>query len=388
MNHPRVRPRLATAAGRAEVFRRRNAVLLLVGAVVLIAGPLVLGAYWTRVLTAAVIYSVAAAGIALLYGRLGLVSLGQVSLVGVGGWLTLRLGHATGLPFEVLLLLAAVGTGIIGVLVGLPALRLSGLNLAIVTLMLAGAFEIIFTYTGFPNGGDGFRGRAEGGVLQVPLSRPVLGGDDSNYFRYVVIVAVICFGLLAWHLSGRPGRAWSAIRQSEAGALAAGVNTVGYRLWALAVVSFTTGIAGGLLAGTTGFLDPISFKASQSILLFATVLIGGAFSLLGAVIAGLFFQGAPPLLDSLGLNGNLIFVVLGLGMIQTIATAPKGIAGQLEGLALSLRRRFAAQRVRERKTTSEGETMPRSEDSPHASKPLNPPGLGPGPEAAEKGNSR
>lgn len=323
----------------AKLLTGRNAALVVIIGAVLIAGPSLAGAYWTRVLTSVAIYAIVAAGVALLYGRLGLVSLGQISLVGVGGWLTLRIGHATSLPFEVLLLLAAVGTAVIGVLVGLPALRLSGLNLAIVTLMLAGAFEIVFTYLGFPNGGTGFRGRAEGGVLQQPLPRPVLGGDDAAYFRYVVVAAVLCFALLAWHLRGRPGRAWAALRQSEAGALAAGVNTVGYRLWALALASFVTGLAGGLLAGTTGFLDPISFKASQSILLFATVLIGGAFSLSGAVIAGLFFQGVPPLLDSFGLNGNLIFVLLGLGMIQTIATAPKGIAGQLEGLARRLRRK-------------------------------------------------
>ena len=153
-------------------------------------------------------------------------------------------------------MIAAVGTGVIGVLVGLPALRLSGLNLAIVTLMLAGAFEVIFNVTGFPNGGDGFLGRTPGGVLQQPLARPALGDTDPDYFRYVVVVAAIMFIIIALHLSNRPGRAWAAMRQSEAGALAAGIGTVTYRLWALAVVSATTGVAGGLLAGNAGLLDP------------------------------------------------------------------------------------------------------------------------------------
>ncbi|HWH26433.1 MAG TPA: hypothetical protein VNT53_07290, partial [Pseudolysinimonas sp.] len=191
---------------RPAIFSVRSLVVLALLVVLLIFGPSVFGAYWTRIFTSCAIFAIAAAGIALLYGRLGLVSLGQVSLIGVGGWITLRVGHATSLPFEIVLVIAAVGTGIIGVLVGLPALRLSGLNLAIVTLMLAGAFEVIFNVTGFPNGGDGFLGRAQGGVLQVPLARPLLGQTDPAYFRYVVVVAAIMFVIIALHLSNRPGR--------------------------------------------------------------------------------------------------------------------------------------------------------------------------------------
>ncbi|MCS5498349.1 branched-chain amino acid ABC transporter permease [Cnuibacter physcomitrellae] len=341
---------LQQASGRTSLWTAsrllspRNLVIAAVLAAVLVFGPMILGAYWTRIFTTTAIFAIAAAGIALLYGRLGLVSLGQVSLIGVGGWITLRVGHATGLPFEVVLLIAAIGTGVIGVVVGLPALRLSGLNLAIVTLMLAGAFEVVFTITGFPNGGDGFLGRAQGGVLQQPLARPSIAQSDDAYFRYVVVIAIVMFLIIAVHLSSRPGRAWAAIRQSEAGALAAGIGTVRYRIWALAVVSATTGVAGGLLAGNAGLLDPISFKASQSILLFATVLIGGAYSLLGAVIAGFFSQGIPPLLDAWGIDGNLIFVILGLGMIQALTTAPRGIAGQLQGLFRLIRRRLASGR--------------------------------------------
>jgi branched-chain amino acid transport system permease protein len=348
MSAPRVttvqqRSSRVSAWSPARLFSPRNVILALVLIAVLLFAPTVLGAYWTRIFTVCTIFAIAAAGIALLYGRLGLVSLGQVSLIGVGGWITLRVGHL-GLPFELALVIAAVGTGIIGILVGLPALRLSGLNLAIVTLMLAGAFEVIFTVTGFPNGGDGFLGRAQGGVLQQPLDRPALGTTDPEYFRYVVIVAALMFLVIYLHLANRPGRAWAAIRQSEAGALAAGIGTVRYRLWALAVVSATTGVAGGLLAGNAGLLDPISFKAPASILLFATVLIGGAFSLLGAVIAGFLSQGLPPLLNAWGVDGNLIFVLLGFGMIQAITTAPQGIAGQLQGLARLIAKKLRRKR--------------------------------------------
>jgi len=326
------------AVGRVLAIATPSRVVLAVLlALLVLAGPPLLGAYWTRILTVCAIYAVAAGGVVLLYGRLGLVSLNQVSLLGVGAWITMRVGHATGLPFEADLLVACVLTAVIGVVIGLPALRLSGLSLAIVTLMFAGAFEVVFDVTGFPNGGTGFLGRSGG--LQTRLPRPLLGQTDAAYFRYVVIAAIVLFVVLAVHLSTRPGRAWAAIRQSEAGAISAGTNTVLHRLWALALVSGTTGIAGGLLAGIDGLLDPIMFRGSQSILLFATTLIGGGFALGGAVIAGLLSQGLPSLLDALGLDGNLIFVLLGLGMVQAITTAPRGIAGQLQGLARRIRRR-------------------------------------------------
>jgi len=295
-------------------------------AVSLVAGPSLAGAFWTRILTVCVIYAVAAAGTGLLYGRLGLVSLGQVSVLGVGAWVTLRVGHA-GAPFEVALLAGTVASAVVGVVVGLPALRLSGLNLAIVTLMLAGAFEVVFNITRFPNGGSGLQGRVSS--AQVALPRTTLATSDAAYFRYVVLFAAVIFALLAAHLVRRPGRAWAAIRQSEAGALASGVGTVRYRLWALAIVSATTGLAGGLLAGVDGLVDPVTFPASQSILLFATVLVGGAFSLWGALIAGFLIQGVPRLLSEIGVSGNLVFVILGLATVQAIITSPDGAAGQL-----------------------------------------------------------
>ena len=177
------------------------------------------------------------------------------------------------------------------------------------------------------------------GIVRLALSRPSLGGSDGGYFRYVLVVAALMFAVLAWQLRGRAGRQWAVIRQSEAGALAAGVDTTRSKLRALALVSFTTGVAGGLLAANAGVLDPGNFGAADSIVLFAVVLIGGAFSLLGAAIAGLLSQAFPSLLSQQGVDGNLIFVVFGLGLIHAISTAPRGIAGQIEGLVGVLRRR-------------------------------------------------
>lgn len=296
-----------------------------------LAIPSVTDAFWLKTFTVAVIYAIAAAGVGLLYGRVGLVSLGQVALLGVGGWITLRLGFGTGLPYEVVLLLAGVATALIGTFIGLPALRLSGLNLAIVTLMLAAAFQYVFGAAQFPNGGGGFLGHQESNEA---LGRPALGTSDPAYFRYCVIVAAVCFLVMSLLLRRRPGRAWAAIRQSEAGAMASGVNVTRDKLLAIVVVSFVTGIAGGLLATNIGNLFPDSFRARGSFELYAVVLMGGAFTLWGAPVAALLYAALPALLThTLDVDGNLVLVFFGLGLMHAISTSPKGLAGAVAELA-------------------------------------------------------
>ena len=88
----------------------------------------------------------------------------------------------------------------------------------------------------------------------------------------------------------KPGRAWAAIRQSEPAALAAGINTTLYKLWAFALASFVTGVAGGVLAGAVRYLYSIDFQTQDSITLLAVVLMGGAYSIWGAIVAGLLLS--------------------------------------------------------------------------------------------------
>ena len=200
-------------------------------------------------MTQVAVYAVVALGLGLLVGRVGLVSLGQVAVLAIGAWVAARLLFATTLPYPLVLLAAGLVTMAAGTLIGLPALRLRGLYLALITLMLAGAITVVLASTNFPNGGSGFLGYNGAAVHIPPIRRPGIAGSDPAYFRYAVVVAGLMFALVAVHLRARPGRAWAAIRQSEAAALAAGINTTLYKLWAFALASFITGVAGGVLAG-------------------------------------------------------------------------------------------------------------------------------------------
>jgi branched-chain amino acid transport system permease protein len=294
----------------------------------LLALPQLISLYYVDTMTEVAIYAVVALGLGVLVGRVGLVSLGQVAVLAIGAWVAARLLFATQQPFPLVLLEAGVITMAIGTLMGLPALRLRGLYLALITLMLAGAVSIVLSTTNFPNGGHGFFGY-NGGLLHIPaIRRPSIAVTDPSYYRYSVVVAVIMFLLVFVHIKTKPGRAWAAIRQSEPAALAVGINTTLYKLWALALASFVTGIAGGVYAGAAHYLYSIDFPAQNSIILLAVVLMGGAYSMWGAVVAALLLEFLPAWLNNLGLSNDWLTILFGVGVLQVLTTAPAGLADQ------------------------------------------------------------
>ncbi len=311
--------------------------------------PAVSGADWITTFTSVAIYAIVALGFGILYGRVGMISLGQVALLTVGCWVGARLAYGTGLPFPLLLLAAGAVTCVLGTLVGLPALRLSGLYLALVTLMFAGATTIVLSAIDFPNGGGGFKGRFGTGALTTTtpeVRRPSWAHADVAYYRYTVIVCGLMFLLALLHVAGKPGRAWASIRESEPAALAAGVNITLYKLWAFALASFMTGVAGCLLAAQVGSPRAITFQTQDSLTLAATALIGGIFSIWGALVAGIFSQLLPFLFQAQwGLDPSFLLIIFGAGLLQVLLTAPGGLAQQLPKDLANLGR-LAARRAR------------------------------------------
>jgi branched-chain amino acid transport system permease protein len=308
--------------------RVRAAIIAALVVFVLFGLPPMLSAYWTDVATSVTIYSVVALGLNLLMGRVGMVSLGQIAVLALGAWIGARLDFGTSLPFPIVLLITGLITMVLGTVIGLPALRLSGLYLALITLMLAGAITVVLTATNFPNGGGGFKGYTDTLQGSTSVRRPSIATADAAYFRYTVVFAIAMFLLALWHVRGKPGRAWAAIRQSEPAALAAGVNITLYKLWAFALASFMTGVAGALLAAQVNHLYTFQFRTVDSILLLAVVLMGGIYSLWGAIVAGAFMKLLPALLDNWGLPADLLTILFGVGILQVLLTAPGGLAQQ------------------------------------------------------------
>ena len=289
--------------------------------------PWIANAYWVKTLTSSLALAIAAAGVSLLYGQLGLVSLSQYALLGAGGWVALRVGHGLQWPFEACVLAGGLSAGILGMLAGLPALRLKGLYLALVTLMLAGGFQVVVSATGFPDGGPGWLGRISGSE-RLMMPRPAIAQDDGAYLAYVAVWLAAMLAIIELHRRTRAGRSWALIRRGEAVAEGAGVNVLLYQTWAFGLAGVCAGVAGALLAGGVGQLDGRGFAASESVMLFALTLIGGAYHWIGALVAGLLLRAVPSLLVDLGVNGYLAMVFFGAALLHALITAPRGLVGQ------------------------------------------------------------
>jgi branched-chain amino acid transport system permease protein len=325
----------ASARPPGSLLRRPTAPMLTRAAVIvvlllftLLALPQLLSLYYVDWMIQVAVYAMVALGLGVLVGRVGLMSLGQVAVLAVGAWSAARLLFATTQPFPLVLLEAGLATMVLGTLLLLPALRLRGLYLALITLMLAGAVYVVLTTLNFPNGGHGFSGY-NGNQVHIPqIRRPSIATSDPAYFRYSVVVAALMFALVAIHIGTKPGRAWAAIRQSEPAALAAGINTTLYKLWAVALASFVTGVAGGVQAGAVHFLYSTDFQTYTSITVLAVVLMGGAYSLWGAIVAALLMQLLPALLNNWGVSNDWLTIIFGIGVVLTLTTAPRGLADQ------------------------------------------------------------
>lgn len=251
--------------------------------------PSIFDATWIFNFTQMAIYSMVAASVGMLYGRVGLVSLGQVAPYGIGAWVTIRLAFATDIPYPILLAIGGGVAAIIGLLIGLPALRVSGLYLALVTLMLAVGVEVILFRLKFANGGPGFNGLALTMSDRAPVPRPAFAEGDIAYFRFVVIVACVIFMLAVAFLASKPGRAWASVHQSEPSALASGISVTRYKLMAFGLAAFMAGVAGGLYGAHVQWSIGVDqFNRQAALFLIAVVLMGGIGSLWGALLAAFF----------------------------------------------------------------------------------------------------
>jgi branched-chain amino acid transport system permease protein len=262
---------------RDEVQRNWYLALLL-GLLVL---PLLIPAYLVDV-SLVFIYGLCGLSLMVLAGYTGLVSLGHAAFLGIGAYTHVYVIHDLGLPWIVGVALACVVTAGVGVLVGLPALRMTGVYLSIATL----AFALIIqeALTRWERVTGGLRGKA--------VDKPVVfgvnvGGDAAFYF---LCLAFLIGGLwLTGNLLRAPtGRAWVAIRDSEIAAQSMGVNLAVYKTRAFAYSAALMGVAGALFAHKIGFLAPDIFTVLLSIQFLLMVVVGGLGSLHGALFGAVF----------------------------------------------------------------------------------------------------
>ena len=251
---------------------------LLLGLLVL---PLLIPSYLVDV-SLVFIYGLCGLSLMVLAGYTGLVSLGHAAFLGIGAYTHVYVVHDLGLPWVVGVALACVVTAGVGVLVGLPALRMTGVYLSIATLAFALIIQEALTRWE----------RVTGGLKGKAVEKPVIfgvsmGGDAAFYF---LCLAFLIGGLwLTGNLLRAPtGRAWVAIRDSEIAAQSMGVNLAVYKTSAFAYSAALMGVAGALFAHKIGFLAPDIFTVLLSIQFLLMVVVGGLGSLHGALFGAVF----------------------------------------------------------------------------------------------------
>ncbi|MBM4438889.1 MAG: branched-chain amino acid ABC transporter permease [Candidatus Rokubacteria bacterium] len=250
----------------------------LVGAVLL---PLAIPSYVSDI-SLVYIYGLCGLSLMVLAGYTGLVSLGHAAFLGIGAYTHVYVLQDLGLPWIVAAVLAGALTAAVGVVVGVPALRMTGVYLTIATLAFALIIQEVFARWD----------RVTGGLKGKPVDKPVIFGTsfatDQAFYFLCLAVLIAALWLTANLLRSPTGRAWVAIRDSEIAAQSMGVNLAVYKTMAFAYSAGLMGIAGALFAHKISFLAPDIFSVLLSIQFLLMVVVGGLGSLHGAVYGAVF----------------------------------------------------------------------------------------------------
>ncbi|GAB1378529.1 branched-chain amino acid ABC transporter permease [Pararhodobacter aggregans] len=308
-------------------------------AVAFLVLPMVMNDYWANsIVVPFMIYVIAALGLNILIGYTGLLSLGTAAFMAVGAYATFKLTTAfPAMPIYLVFLLSGLVTSAVGVLFGLPSLKIKGFYLAVATL--AAQFFLIWLFTRY----GWFFNYSSTGQISMPersmFGVTITGATASSTAVYFTcLIFTVAMAWLARNLTrGQMGRTWMAIRDMDIAAEIIGVNPLIAKLSSFAVSSFFVGVAGALMFGV--YLGAVeageAFGINKSFLVLFMVIIGGLGSILGSFLGAAFLVVLPVLLkillvDNLGwpadLARHLEIMIIGALIIVVLIAEPHGMA--------------------------------------------------------------
>jgi len=290
-------------------------------AVFAVAVPFVFGPYRVGQLTLVLAYAVAVLGLNVLVGYSGQISLGHGAFFALGAYTAAALVEKASFPHLLTLPVAFVVAGAAGFVVGLPALRIRGLYLALLTLGLAVATApLIKRFDGLTGGADGLN------VVQ-PEPPGFLSGLALDQYVYLLtlVIAVPLFVLIAFMMRSRVGRALVTIRDNEIVAKSMGINLTTMKTGAFAVSAAYAGIAGALYVFSVGFVGPESFTLVLSFAFLAAIVVGGLATVSGAVLGALFIVLVPEY--AADVDDALAGVIYGAVLILVMYLERRGAVG-------------------------------------------------------------
>ncbi|MBM3119952.1 MAG: branched-chain amino acid ABC transporter permease [Chloroflexi bacterium] len=316
------------------VLRTKTHWALFIGLLVIVfTAPLYLRSYWLGVFNLIGITVIAVIGLNILIGYCGQLSIGHAGFMAVGAYTAAVLTNKLGFPFLAGLICSGFSAGLIGLIFGLPSVRVKGFYLAITTI--AAQFIIIWVINHW--------GPVTGGFVGMSVPYASIGSlqirSEASQFYLIMAITSICI-LFAKNLArGRVGRAFIAIRDNDLAAEVMGINLLYYKLLAFFIGCFLAGIAGALFAHWAGFLNAENFTLSDSILYIGMVIIGGLGTTIGPVLGAILIrllqqaimyispvlESAFPTLPS-GFTTGIGPMVFGLVIILFLILEPRGLA--------------------------------------------------------------
>ena len=315
--------------------------MVIAGLAVFLFLPHFVSDFHSRYLAQAGAFFIAIIGLNLVTGYTGQISLGHGALMAIGGYTTALLVVHEHWRDVWTIPLAGVAAGIVGFVVGLPALRLSGLYLALATFALAVAMpDLIKKFSHFTGGTNG-----ENFLASAPKQVTGLGGITifghtmtQNHFLYYLTWSIGIVGFaLAWLLvRGRGGRTFRSVRDSEVAAASSGVNLAVTKTIAFALSGVYAGVGGALYVIQAEIVDPLSFTVSVSIVILVGAVVGGLGSLWGLVLGALFVEYLPTLSTHVSTRPGAPDFVYGAAIIVVMILLPTGAGGLIQRLVRPL----------------------------------------------------
>jgi ABC-type branched-subunit amino acid transport system ATPase component/ABC-type branched-subunit amino acid transport system permease subunit len=308
-------------------------VRIIVAVAVMVVLILVTNANWSAAFTTSIIAGIICVSLVVVTGYAGQLSLAQYAIAGCGGYVASRLAAVYGLPFPLAVVIGVVAAVPVGVLVGLPALRTRGIQLAIVTFGLAYSMQSVLFQSVSLTGG------LEGTVVASPtlFGWPVDTTLHPKNFAIVCLAALLVTALAAANIRrGRSGRRLVAVRGNERAAASLGISVYVAKLYAFALSAAMAGLGGVLLAFSSTFVDFTQFSVFASISVVISTVIGGVGFLVGGVLAGGSAAGGVVTsvfgeFVSSGTISEWVALALAVLLIPTLINFPNGLAAWIVG---------------------------------------------------------
>jgi branched-chain amino acid transport system permease protein len=295
----------------------------------LLAAPWLFPEYWLAQLTFVLIYSIVGLGLMLLAGFTGLFSIGHAAFLGVGAYTQAVLTNM-GWPFPLALVCAGLLSAAVGVVVGLPALRVKGIYLGIATLSFGFIVEEVLARWESVTGGN------TGIQVKLPQMGSWKMDSGTEFYFLCLVIAVACTLAILNLLRSSTGRAFVAIRDSEISAQSMGIHLARYKTLSFALSAALAGIGGALYAHKLQFISPDQFNILQSIDLLLMVVIGGLGSVHGAFLGAIFLISMPQVIalskdhlpEAIGQAPGLQAAVYGIVLVAFVLFEPMGLYGR------------------------------------------------------------